>query len=88
MKLTDVSKTAIVTLRAHVIESQKRKAVICDPMAAYCLDELCALATEKEKEVLFNKKLPETLTSHIAMRAKKYDAVINDFISANPYCTV
>jgi len=40
MELTDVSKTALATLRSHVIESQKRNPVINNPMAAYCLEKL------------------------------------------------
>ncbi len=32
MELTDVSKTALATLRSHVIESQKRNPILNDPM--------------------------------------------------------
>jgi len=46
MKLTDVSKTALVTLRSHVLESQKNKPIIDDPMAKYCLDNLVSFASE------------------------------------------
>jgi methyltransferase (TIGR00027 family) len=88
LELTDVSKTALVTLRSHALESQKSKPLINDPMAKYCLDKLISLATENEKDILFDKKLPETLTSHIAMRARKYDSIIDDFISKNSPCTV
>lgn len=87
MKLTDVSKTAIVTLRSHVLESQKDKPIINDPMAKYCLDELASLASEDEKALLF-RKLSSALTSYIAIRARKYDSIANDFISKNPSCTV
>lgn len=44
LKLTDVSKTALVTLRSHVLESQKNTPLINDPMAGYCLDKLISLA--------------------------------------------
>ena len=84
MKLTDVSKTALVTLRSHVLESQKNKPIINDPMAKYCLDNLVSFASEEEKALLFNRKLSSVLTSHIAIRARKYDVIINDFISKNP----
>lgn len=83
MKLTDVSKTAIITLRSHVIEAHKKNPIINDPMATYCLDKLVSLASEDERALLFNRKLPSTLTSHIARRARKYDSIINDFISKN-----
>jgi methyltransferase (TIGR00027 family) len=87
MKLTDVSETAILTLRCHVIESQKNKPIINDPMAKYCLDKLVSLASEDEK-ALFNRKVLSALTNHIALRARKYDSIINDFISKNPSSTV
>jgi len=83
VKLTNVSKTAIVTLRSHVLESQKNKPIINDPMAKYCLDKLVLLAMEDEKALLFNRKLSLSLTNHIAIRARKYDSIINDFISKN-----
>jgi methyltransferase (TIGR00027 family) len=89
MKLTDVSKTAITTsLRSHVLESQKNNPIINDPMAKYCLDKLVLLASENEKVLLFDRKLSSVLTNHIAIRARKYDAIANDFISKNPGCTV
>jgi len=88
MKLTDVSKTAIVTLRSHVLESQKDRPIISDPMAKYCLDKLVSLASEDEKALLFNRKLSTALTNHIALRARKYDSIVNDFISKNPSSTV
>ncbi|UCH13938.1 MAG: class I SAM-dependent methyltransferase [Bacteroidales bacterium] len=84
MRLTDVSKTAIVTLRSHALESQKSNPILDDPMAQYCLDKLIPLATEEEKTLLFNRKLSTSLTSHIAIRARKYDSIINNFISNNP----
>jgi O-methyltransferase involved in polyketide biosynthesis len=81
MKLTDVSRTAIVTLRSHVLESRKTGPIINDPMAEYCLDKLAPLATGEEKELLFSRRLSTALTNHFALRARKYDAIINDFIS-------
>jgi methyltransferase (TIGR00027 family) len=88
MKLTDVSKTAIVTLRSHVLESQKNEPLINDPMAKYCLEKLVSLASEDEKALLFNRKLSSALTSHIAIRARKYDSIINDFMLKNSSSTV
>ncbi len=88
MELTDVSKTSLATLRSHVIVSQKRNPIINDPMAAYCLEKLILLASDREKTLLFDKKLPTSLTNHIAIRARKYDLIANDYISKNPSCTV
>lgn len=89
MKLTDVSKTAIATsLRSHVIESQKKNPILNDPMAEYCLDKLYSLASEEEKALLFDRKLSLALTNSMALRARKYDEIANDFIAKNPLCTV
>jgi len=88
MELTDVSKTAIATLRCHVIESRKKNPIIVDPMAAVCLEKLAAMASEKERAVLFDRKLPLTLTNHIALRARYYDRAVDAFISSRPSCTV
>jgi methyltransferase (TIGR00027 family) len=88
MNLSDVSKTAIATLRCHVVEAQKDNPVIYDPMAGYCLDKLASLASEEEKTGIFSKKLSSTLTNHIAIRARKYDTMVNEYISKNPHCTV
>ncbi|MBK7652803.1 MAG: class I SAM-dependent methyltransferase [Flammeovirgaceae bacterium] len=89
MKLTDVSKTSIATsLRSHVIESEKKNPIIIDPMAKYCLDKLYLLASEEEKALLFDRKLPLALTNSQALRARKYDQIADNFISKNPGCTV
>jgi methyltransferase (TIGR00027 family) len=88
MQLNDVSKTAIVTLRSRVAESEKNKPLIHDPMARYCLDRLATFATEAEKTLLFNRRLSPALTSHIGLRARKYDAIVNEFISRNSESTM
>ena len=44
--------------------------------------------SEDKKALLFNRKLSTALTNHIALRARKYDSIVNDFISKNPSSTV
>lgn len=87
MNLTDVSRTAIVTLRCRVIESEKDPPIIQDPMARYCLDRLTGWASPAER-VIFDKPQPTTLTNPMALRARKYDAITNAFIARNPSSTV
>lgn len=88
MDLNDVSKTALVTLRSRVIESRRKAPLLKDPMAEYCLAELERLIPGGKKESLLGRKFPRTLTLHIALRARKYDALSNAFIHSNPGCTV
>ena len=64
MKLTDVSKTAIATLRSHALESQKERPIINDPMAKYCLEKLVLLATEDEKALIQQKIISSAYKSY------------------------
>ena len=88
MNLSDVSKTAIVTLRSHVIEANRRPPLLDDPMAAVCLERLAVLATSADEQAVFEHKLSRALTSHIAIRARKYDAIVNAYIAHHLDCTV
>lgn len=87
MDLTDVSKTAIVTLRSYVIESQKKNPLLKDPMAQYCFNRLASISGKK-KDQIFTRKLPSRLTSHIAIRARYYDSLANDYIAKHRGCTL
>lgn len=57
-------------------------------MAEYCLGRLASLASEEEKALLFDRKLSSTLTRHIAIRTRKYDSIVNAFVSRNPSSVV
>jgi methyltransferase (TIGR00027 family) len=88
MRLSDVSRTAIATLRSRAIESARPEPLIHDPVAVLCLERLRALATDDEKRLLFDRRLSRTLTRHIALRARRYDEVARRFIEDDPSCLV
>ena len=88
MQLSDVSRTAVSTLRCRAIETAKERPIINDPMAVSCLERLRTLASDEEKALLFDRGLSAALTRHIALRARKYDSVANRFIADNPACLV
>ncbi len=88
MKLSDVSKTAIASLRSHVMESRRKNPLITDPMAEYCLERFSALMPDAAGEEIFTRKLSRRLTIHFAIRARKYDSIADEFIKKNPHCTV
>lgn len=88
MNINDISKSAIATLRSHAIESQGKSPLIADPMAIYCLEKLISSASAEEKTSLFDRKLSSALTCHIALRARQYDKIANEYISEHPGCTV
>ena len=49
MNLSNVSRTAILTLIARVAASEKKNTLYNDPMAALIYERLLALASEGEK---------------------------------------
>jgi methyltransferase (TIGR00027 family) len=88
MRISEASKTAIITLMSRAIESEFPNPIIHDPMARYCLERLYSLITEEERAELSRIRLPPGLTNHIAIRARKYDSIANEYISKKPSCTV
>src|SRR4030042_350429 len=93
MNLSQVSRTAISTLTARAVESERKNAVLNDPMAVLCLERLMAIALTEEKNwILRQKRLYAGIQAHhrkpVALRARAFDDSANLFISNNPKCTV
>ncbi|MBN1561505.1 class I SAM-dependent methyltransferase [candidate division KSB1 bacterium] len=86
MKLSDVSKTAIITLRSHVAHTRDGP-ILVDSMTEYVVHKLKAFAAPGTEQVL-DRQLSAALTNHLAIRARKYDAIANEFIARHPGCTV
>ena len=78
--LSTVSETALITLKAHVVESEKENPVIEDAVALECLNRLQSLLPIEIRDRVLNRKLPSTLTKHIALRARKYDSYTRRFL--------
>lgn len=49
MKLSDVEKTAILTLIIRAVESEKKNPIIKDQMAVLLLERLMSKVSEEEK---------------------------------------
>ena len=82
--LKAVSETALITLRARGLEAEKEKPVIEDPIGLECLNRLQSLLPIETRDRILNRKLPSTLTRHLALRARKYDSYAKTFIEENP----
>ncbi|MEM7769360.1 MAG: class I SAM-dependent methyltransferase [Cyanobacteria bacterium P01_A01_bin.37] len=79
-----VSETALITLKARIIETEKPYPIIQDIVGKQCLDIIQShLPTDIQNRIL-DRKLPPSLTNHIALRARKYDAETIDFVDNNP----
>jgi methyltransferase (TIGR00027 family) len=82
--LSAVSETALITLKARVQEAEKDEPVIRDEVAQECLARIRPLLPVETQNRLLNRSLPSSLTRHIALRARKYDAYARAFIADNP----
>ena len=83
-RLNEVSETALITLMSRVTESERKEPIIQDPVARICLDRLTPLLSPEVQTRLIHKKLPSALTSHVALRARKYDVYCRSFLEHNP----
>lgn len=82
--LNSISETALITLRARAIESQKKNPVLQDDMGVECQKRLRKLVSQEIEERIFKRKLPSSLTRHLALRARKYDSYTRTFIEGCP----
>jgi len=66
-------KTALITLRSRAIESQKTKPLLVDPVGEELFKKVSeALPGDLGRRIL-ERKVSPVLTSHIAIRARKFD---------------
>jgi O-methyltransferase involved in polyketide biosynthesis len=82
--LTEVSETALITLRSRVIEEGKSHPVLQDPVGKECFEALMDLSPEDLKKRVLERKLSPVLTLHIALRARKYDQLCTEFLEEFP----
>jgi O-methyltransferase involved in polyketide biosynthesis len=93
MNLSDVSRTAILTLLCRVVESEKKNPVLNDPMAVLCLERLMSISSEEGKNRIMKwKKMYAGRNTRDAraraLTARSFDTITSLFISNNPGCTV
>jgi O-methyltransferase involved in polyketide biosynthesis len=93
MDLSQVSRTAILTLICRAVESERPGSGFNDPMAVLCLDRLISTASGEDRRWLTSKKrmyagLHERDAKAGARRAGAFDNIADRFIADNPNCTV
>ncbi len=93
MDLSQVSRTAILTLIVRVIASEHDKDLFNDPMSVFILDGLLSRATPEEtKWITGRRRFYSKFSLHDALagarRAACFDAIASRYITANPGCTV
>ncbi|HDS07601.1 MAG TPA: class I SAM-dependent methyltransferase, partial [Bacteroides sp.] len=83
-ELNAVSETALITLKARVIEAEKPAPLLHDPMGREIMDKLSSLVSTGTQKRVLEKKLKSSLISYLALRARKYDDYTRTFLKENP----
>jgi methyltransferase (TIGR00027 family) len=78
--LSAVSETALITLKSRAVETAKESPLLLDPHSLELIDRLQSLELSALQRRHLERTPPATLSSYIALRARKYDAYARDFL--------
>ena len=87
IKLTDLAATSLVTLYCRALETQSGRPILEDPKAVEIVDKLNPLMSESPDRLrrdLAQGKLDKRLIVHIALRARRYDRYVREFLKTSP----
>lgn len=93
MDLSQVSRTAILTLIARVVDSSHQTPILHDPLGDFCLQRLIAISTDEEKRQIEKwQKMYSGINARVArttsLRALAFDQITDRYVSTHPGCTV
>lgn len=91
--LSQVSRTAVLTLICRAVETERNPAGFRDPMAVLCLERLVSAASDEDRQwILREKRIFQGIQAHhvgaAIRRVKAFDRAANQFIADHPHCTV
>lgn len=78
--LNAVSETALLTLKARIIESEKEAPLIKDDKGKEILDKIQLLISPDLRQRVLDRKYSPSLTNYIALRARRFDAYTREFV--------
>jgi O-methyltransferase involved in polyketide biosynthesis len=81
--MNDISNTALVTLRCHIEDAKQTDSILKDRSSLKTYEYLNTILDEEDKKIL-NKRVKRNLVKHTALRAKKYDDYVIQFLSKHP----
>jgi O-methyltransferase involved in polyketide biosynthesis len=93
MSISQVSRTAILTLIARVVASHKQNTVYNDPMAVLVLERLIPLVSEEDRRwIVREQRVFNGMQAHHAIagawRAQVFDQAAQRFIASHPGCAI
>jgi O-methyltransferase involved in polyketide biosynthesis len=86
-EISDVAATSFLTLYCHAIETRSVDPILSDPKSVEIATELNKTLSRSEhplERTLVSGTLDRRLVVHIAIRAKKYDDYVRDFLLRFP----
>lgn len=87
ISLGDVAVTSLVTLYCHAIESLSENPILYDPKSVEVvarLDHILSVSGKPLERTLAKGTLDPNLVVHIALRARRYDQYVKDFLEKFP----
>jgi O-methyltransferase involved in polyketide biosynthesis len=85
--MNDISNTALVTLKCHIQDAQEVCSILNDKSSIKMYKYLNESLDEAGKSIL-NKGVKKNLEKHTALRAKKYDDYVVEFLHKYPEAAV
>jgi len=82
-----VSKTSFLTLYCHEIDARSDHPILNDTRSigiAAALDRMLAGSDDELSHDLLRRKIRPTVVTHVAMRARRYDQYVRDFLARSP----
>lgn len=85
--MNDISNTALVTLKCHIQDAKQKEPILNDKSSLQTIEYLNAFLDEKSKRLL-HKSVRNNMIKHTALRAKKYDDYVRQFLSTYPEASI
>lgn len=86
-KISGVSETAFITLFARAAECQSAHPILHDPQAAALVARLHPMLAQSDSDLcrrLVTGRIPQTVVTTMALRARRMDAYARDFLIGHP----
>jgi O-methyltransferase involved in polyketide biosynthesis len=83
----DIAATSFITLYCHALETLSKNPLLTDPKSVEITTELnktLSASAHPLDRILVSGQLDKRLIVHIAIRAKKYDEYVRNFLLKNP----
>ncbi|NEQ85504.1 MAG: class I SAM-dependent methyltransferase [Moorea sp. SIO2I5] len=82
-QISDVAATSLLTLYCHALEIKSKDPILDDPLAVEITDKLNPELSQSDNKLyqrLAKGKVEKNVVVHVAMRAKRYDDYVRNFL--------